>query len=60
MSFAAKKIGEIAVAIGRHRNMVSNILKDVENCGCIKRSGRILTIVSADNRKMVSPPQCLG
>lgn len=52
MRLAGKGIGEIAAKINRHRNTVSNFLKDPENYGSKKRSGRIPTIDQRTKRRI--------
>uniref|UniRef100_A0A1A9UD70 Tc3 transposase DNA binding domain-containing protein n=1 Tax=Glossina austeni TaxID=7395 RepID=A0A1A9UD70_GLOAU len=44
MRLIGEESGETAVAINRHRNTVSNYLKDPDNYGCIKHSGHIPTV----------------
>lgn len=52
MRVAGKKIGEIAAAINRHRNTVSNFLKDPESYKSSKRSGRIPTVNERTKRRI--------
>ena len=52
MRLAGKKINDIAVEVNRHRNTISNYLKNVENYGCSKRSGRISALDERTKRRV--------
>lgn len=52
MSQSGMKVGQIAASVKRHRNTIMNFLKNPNNYGATKRSGRISTIDNRSKRRI--------